>query len=132
MVVRMKFRNPCKKCLVQACCTELCSDKESFNFFTNNLIPLFFVILSIMTVMGFISFFFFIFLFNKITISIVSLTWFSLSILCIAKLDDNVTYIPSSFSEAIILLIFGPVILTFFSYMYLISERKNKARVSQR
>lgn len=26
----MIFRNPCKKCLVRACCGELCNDKKKF------------------------------------------------------------------------------------------------------
>ncbi len=36
----MRFRNPCKKCLVNACCTTECTERKKFKEFFNLIIQL--------------------------------------------------------------------------------------------
>jgi len=42
----MNFRNPCRKCLVKACCTIACNERIKYNKFCETVIPLVFLCIS--------------------------------------------------------------------------------------
>jgi len=70
----MVTRNPCLKCLIQACCTMSCEDNNKFNKFSNSTIPKFCIIFSVISVLSFLIFISI--AYKKIALIIICMVWF--------------------------------------------------------
>ncbi len=105
----MIFRNPCKKCLVRACCSNhnICKEKMKFNKFSDTIVPIGSFMFSFIITMSLLIFL--IYKIDSTNILIISLILFWLISLIIIKIYLDIGQISiSDVKDLLALLVLSP------------------------